>query len=104
MSEESQTNLNEMMAGDGSGLALPPAFVFVNTKKRKSLLKRKKSDEKIDGRKKSARKLVKRILTNRSKRKGKMSEENTNVNLSEADQSSTEKAQKQIKQQKISQG
>lgn len=104
MSEESQTNLNEMMAGDGSGLALPPAFVFVNTKKRKSLLKRKKSDEKIDGRKKSARKLVNRILTNRSKRKGKMSEENTNVNLSEADQSSTEKAQKQIKQQKTLKG
>lgn len=39
MSEESQINLNEMMAGDGSGLAMPPAFVFVNTKKRKSFLK-----------------------------------------------------------------
>ena len=33
-----------------------------------------------------------------------MSEENTNVNLSEADQSSTEKAQKQIKQQKTLKG
>jgi len=99
MSEESQTNLNEMMAGDGSGLALPPAFVFVNTKK-KRVLKRKNQDEKIDGRKKSARKLVNRILTNRSKRKGKMSEEITSVNLSEAEQSATEKAQKQIKQQK----
>ena len=100
MSEESQTNLNEMMAGDGSGLALPPAFVFVNTKKRR-VLKRKNQDEKIDGRKKSARKLVNRILTNRSKRKGKMSEEITSVNLSEAEQSATEKAQKQIKQQKV---
>ena len=99
MSEESQTNLNEMMAGDGSGLALPPAFVFVNTKK-KRVLNRKNKDEKIDGRKKSARKLVNRILTNRSKRKGKMSEEITSVNLSEAEQSATEKAQKQIKQQK----
>lgn len=99
MSEESQTNLNEMMAGDGSGLALPPAFVFVNTKK-KRVLKRKNQDEKIDGRKKNARKLVNRILTNRSKRKGKMSEEITSVNLSEAEQSATEKAQKQIKQQK----
>lgn len=99
MSEESQTNLNEMMAGDGSGLALPPAFVFVNTSK-KRVLKKKKQDEKIDGRKKSARKLVNRILTNRSKRKGKMSEEITSVNLSEAEQSATEKAQKQIKQQK----
>jgi hypothetical protein len=100
MSEKSQTNLNEMMAGDGSGLALPPAFVFVNTSK-KRVLKKKKHDEKIDGRKKSARKLVNRILTNRSKRKGKMSEEITNVNLSEAGQSATEKAQKQIKQQKV---
>jgi hypothetical protein len=99
MSEESQSNLNEMMAGDGSGLALPPAFVFVNTSK-KRVLKKKKQDEKIDGRKKSARKLVNRILTNRSKRKGKMSEEITSVNLSEAEQSATEKAQKQIKQQK----
>jgi hypothetical protein len=99
MSEKSQSNLNEMMAGDGSGLALPPAFVFVNTSK-KRVLKKKKQDEKIDGRKKSARKLVNRILTNRSKRKGKMSEEITNVNLSEAEMSSTEKAQKQIKQQK----
>lgn len=99
MSEESQTNLNEMMAGDGSGLALPPAFVFVNTKK-KRVLNRRNRDEKIDGRKKSARKLVNRILTNRSKRKGKMSEEITSVNLSEAEQSATEKAQKQIKQQK----
>ena len=40
-----------MMAGDGSGLALPPAFVFVNTKK-KRVLNRKNKDEKIDGRKK----------------------------------------------------
>lgn len=88
-----------MMAGDGSGLALPPAFVFVNTKKRR-VLNRKNKVEKIDGRKKSARKLVSRILTNRSKRKGKMSEEITSVNLSEAEQSATEKAQKQIKQQK----
>jgi hypothetical protein len=98
MSEESQINLNEMMAGDGSGLALPPAFVFVNTKK-KRVLNRKNKDEKIDGRKKNARKLVNRILTNRSKRKGKMSEENLSV-ISEAEQSATEKAQKQIKQQK----
>lgn len=88
-----------MMAGDGSGLALPPAFVFVNTKK-KRVLKRRNQDEKIDGRKKSVRKLVSRILTNRQKRKGKMSEEITSV-ISEAEQSATEKAQKQIKQQKV---
>lgn len=91
MSKESQTDLNEMMAGDGSGLALPPSFVFVNTKKRSV---RKRKEEKMDGRKKGARKLVKRILKNRQKRKGKMSEE-----LMEA-QSSTERAQKQIAQSK----
>jgi hypothetical protein len=98
MSKESQTNLNEMTAGDGSGLALPPAFVFVNTKKKR--VYKRNDDVKIDGRKKSARKLVKRILTNRTKRKGKMSEENISV-ISEAGQSATEKAQKQIKQQKV---
>lgn len=91
MSKESQNDLTEMMAGDGSGLALPPSFVFVNTKKRSV---RKRKEEKIDGRKKGARKLVKRILKNRQKRKGKMSEE-----LMEA-QSSTERAQKQIAQSK----
>jgi hypothetical protein len=101
MSEKSQINLNEMTAGDGSNLALPPSFVFVNTKKRR--VYKRKEDEKIDGRKKGARKLVKRILTNRTKRKGKMSEENISV-ISEAEQSATEKAQKQIKQQKTLRG
>jgi len=82
--------MNEMMAGDGSGLALPPAFVFVNTKKKKNLKKTK--DEKIDGRKKSARKLIQRVM---SRRKTKMSEENQEI-ISEAT-TATEKAQKQIK-------
>lgn len=90
MSETSQTTMNEMMAGDGSGLALPPAFVFVNTKKKKNLKKTK--DEKIDGRKKSARKLIQRVM---SRRKTKMSEENQEI-ISEAT-TATEKAQKQIK-------
>jgi hypothetical protein len=93
MSETSQTTMNEMMAGDGSGLALPPAFVFVNTKKKKNLKKSK--DEKIDGRKKSARKLIQRVM---SRRKTKMSEENMEI-ISEA-VSDTEKAQKQIKSAK----
>lgn len=91
MSETSQTTMNEMMAGDGSGLALPPAFVFVNTAKKKKNLKKTK-DEKIDGRKKSARKLIQRVM---SRRKTKMSEEIKEV-ISEAT-SETEKAQKQIK-------
>lgn len=90
MSETSKTTMNEMMAGDGSGLALPPAFVFVNTKKKRNLKKSK--DEKIDGRKKSARKLIQRVM---SRRKTKMSEENMEI-ISEA-VSDTEKAQKQIK-------
>lgn len=94
MSETSQTTMNEMMAGDGSGLALPPAFVFVNTAKKKKNLKKSK-DEKIDGRKKSARKLIQRVM---SRRKSKMSEEIKEV-ISEA-QSETEKAQKQIKSAK----
>lgn len=92
MSKESKNDLNEMMAGDGSGLALPPAFVFVNTKK-KSVIKRK--EEKIDGRKKGAKKLIQRVM---SRRKTKMSEEIKEV-ISEA-MSDTEKAQKQIKASK----
>ena len=83
--------MNEMMAGDGSSLALPPAFVFVNTAKKKKNLKKTK-DEKLDGRKKSAKKLIQRVM---SRRKTKMSEEIKEV-ISEA-QSETEKAQKQIK-------
>jgi hypothetical protein len=94
MSETSQTTVNEMMAGDGSSLALPPAFVFVNTAKKKKNLKKTK-DEKIDGRKKSAKKLIQRVMT---RRKTKMSEENMEI-ISEAT-SETEKAQKQIKASK----
>ena len=94
MSETSQTTMNEMMAGDGSSLALPPAFVFVNTAKKKKNLKKAK-DEKLDGRKKSAKKLIQRVM---SRRKTKMSEENKEI-ISEA-VSDTEKAQKQITAQK----
>ena len=94
MSETSQTTMNEMMAGDGSSLALPPAFVFVNTAKKKKNLKKTK-DEKLDGRKKSAKKLIQRVM---SRRKTKMSEEIKEV-ITEAT-SDTEKAQKQIKSAK----
>jgi hypothetical protein len=93
MSETSQTTVNEMMAGDGSGLALPPAFVFVNTKKKKNLKKTKL--EKLDGRKKSARNLIKRVMQRRT---SKMSEEAKEI-ISEVI-SDTEKAQKQIKASK----
>ena len=94
MSETSNPTMNEMMAGDGSGLALPPAFVFVNTAKKKKNLKKTK-DEKIDGRKKSAKKLIQRVM---SRRTTKMSEENKEI-IAEV-VSDTEKAQKQIKASK----
>ena len=95
MSETSKTTMNEMMAGDGSGLALPPAFVFVNTNKKKKTKWKSDKSDKIDGRKKGARKLIQRLM---SRRKTKMSEENKEV-ISEAI-SDTEKAQKQIKASK----
>lgn len=96
MSETSQTTVNEMMAGDGSSLALPPAFVFVNTKKKSKVkLLRRNKDEKIDGRKKGARKLIQRLM---SRRKTKMSEENKEIIVEAV--SDTEKAQKQIKASK----
>lgn len=98
MSETSKTIISEMMAGDGSSLALPPAFVFVDTAKKKKNLKKSK-DDKIDGRKKSARKLIQRLM---SRRKTKMTEENNEI-ISEV-VSDTEKAQKQIKASKEMRG
>ena len=94
MSKTSNPTMNEMVAGDGSGLALPPAFVFVNTAKKKKNLKKTK-DDKIDGRKKSAKKLIQRVM---SRRTTKMSEENKEI-IAEV-VSDTEKAQKQIKASK----
>lgn len=91
MSEATESNLNEMMAGDGSGLSLPPAFVFVNTKKRRTY---KKSD-KVDGRTKGAKTMLSRI----TKRK-KMKEQVEETIISEAVPSETERAQKQIGQMK----
>jgi len=88
MSEQIESNLNEMMAGDGSGLSMPPAFVFVNTKKR-----RKKSADKVDGRTSGAKTMLSRI----SQRKMKEELEQT---ISEAVPSETERAQKQIQQGK----
>ena len=91
MSEATESNLNEMMAGDGSGLALPPAFVFVNTKKRRTY----KSSDKVDGRTKGAKSMLSRI----TKRK-KMKEQVEERIISEAVPSETERAQKQIGQMK----
>ena len=91
MSEATESNLNEMMAGDGSGLAMPPAFVFVNTKKRRTY----KNSDKVDGRTKGAKSMLSRI----NKRK-KMKEQVEETIISEAVPSETERAQKQIGQMK----
>jgi len=91
MSEATESNLNEMMAGDGSGLSMPPAFVFVNTKKRRTY----KNSDKVDGRTKGAKSMLSRI----TKRK-KMKEQVEETIISEAVPSETERAQKQIGQMK----
>jgi hypothetical protein len=91
MSKESESNLNEMMAGDGSGLALPPAFVFVNPRQHRKY--KKGNQDKVDGRTKGARSLFDRI------QKRKMKEE-LETQVSEAVSSETERAQKGIAQQK----
>jgi len=89
MSKKSESNLNEMMAGDGSGLQLPPAFVFVNPRQHRKY--KKANQDKVDGRTKGARALFNRIQSR------KMKEEKTVI---EAVSSETERAQKQIAQQK----
>ena len=89
MSKKSESNLNEMMAGDGSGLQLPPAFVMVNPRQHRKY--KKANQDKVDGRTKGARALFNRIQSR------KMKEEKTVI---EAVSSETERAQKQIAQQK----
>ena len=89
MSKEFESNLNEMMAGDGSGLQLPPAFVMVNPRQHRKY--KKGNQDKVDGRTKGARSLFDRI------QKRKMKEEKTVI---EAVSTETERAQKQIAQQK----
>ena len=91
MSEKSEPNLNEMVAGDGAGLSLPPAFVFVNPRQHRKY--KKGNQDKIDGRTKGARSLFDRI----QKRKMKEQVENQ---IDEAIVSDTERAQKSIQQGK----
>ena len=91
MSEKSESNLNEMMAGDGSGLALPPAFVFVNPKQHRKY--KKGNEDKVDGRSKGARALFNRIQRRKMK-------EQVETQIDEAIVSDTERAQKQIAQGK----
>ena len=93
MSEATEPNLNEMIAGDGAHLAMPPAFVFVNPKSARKY--KKANQDKVDGRTKGARQMLSRI-TNRKK----MKEELETQIISEAVPSETERAQKQIGQMK----
>ena len=78
-------------AGDGSQIALPPAHIIVGKKNRS---KYKKNNAKYDGRTKAGRKLVSRIMSGRNK---KMSEESKKITEAATE---TERAQKQIAQQK----
>jgi hypothetical protein len=91
MSEKSEPNLNEMVAGDGSGLALPPAFVFVNPRQHRKY--KKGNEDKVDGRSKGARALFNRIQRRKMK-------EQLETQIDEAIVSDTERAQKQIAQGK----
>ena len=92
MSEATESNLNEMMAGDGAALSMPPAFVFVNPKSARRY--KKANQDMVDGRTKGAKKLLSRI---QSRKKMKEELEQT---ISEAATSETERAQKQIGQMK----
>ena len=93
MSEATESNLNEMMAGDGSALSMPPAFVFVKPRSHRAYKKANK--DYIDGRSRGAKSLLSRI-----NRRKKMKEELEQNIISEAAPSETERAQKQIAQQK----
>ena len=78
-----------MVAGDGSGLQLPPAFVMVNPRQHRKY--KKNNQDKVDGRTSGARTLFDRI------QKRKMKED---TNVTEALSTDTERAQKQITQGK----
>ena len=82
-----------MKAGDGSGLALPPAFVIVNPRQHRRYKKGNK--DQVDGRTSGAKDLMSRI--NKRKMKKEQVEEKI---VSEAAPSNTERAQKQIAQKK----
>ncbi len=93
MSEKFEPNMNEMMnvAGSGEGLALPPAFVLVNPRQNRKY--KKANQDKVDGRSKGARALFNRIQRRKMK-------EQVELQIDEAIVSDTERAQKQIQQQK----
>ena len=81
-----------MKAGDGSDVALPPAFVIVNPRQHRRYKKGNK--DQVDGRTSGAKDLMSRI------NKRKMKEQVEEKQISEAAPSNTERAQKQIGQMK----
>lgn len=93
MSEGIKHTVNEMMAGDGSALQIPPAFVMVNPRQHRKY--KKANQDRVDGRTKGAKKMLSRITTRK-----KMKEELETKTISEAVPSETERAQKQIGQMK----
>ena len=82
-----------MKAGDGSDLALPPAFVIVNPRQHRRY--KKGNQDQVDGRTSGAKDLMSRI--NKRKMKKEQVEEKV---VSEAAPTNTERAQKQIAQKK----
>lgn len=86
--ESDMNSISEMVAGDGSGLSLPPAFVFVNPRQHRKY--KKGNQDKVDGRTKGARALMSRI--NRRKMKEQVEE---NI-ISEAAPSETERARNRL--------
>lgn len=92
MSETSKSTVNEMMAGNGAALSMPPAFVFVNPRSHRRY--KKANQDKVDGRTKGAKSMLSRIQSRK-----KMKEE-LELTISEAVPSETERAQKQIGQMK----
>jgi len=93
MSKAIESNMKEEInsAGDGSGVALPPAFVFVNTKKQRTY---KTNNNQVDGRTTGAKNLMSRI------NKRKMKEQVEEKPVVESIATDTERAQKQIAQGK----
>ena len=91
MSKKSKHDMNEMVAGDGSSLQLPPAFVMVNPRQNRKY--KKSNKDKVDGRTSGARALFNRIQTRKMK-------EELETTVSEAVSSETERAQKSIAQGK----
>jgi len=85
-------SVSEMVAGNGSSLSLPPAFVMVNPKQHRTY--KKKNQDKVDGRTKGARALFNRI------QRRKMKEQVEGNIIFEAVPTETERAQKQIGQMK----